>query len=393
MKVFSILSKKTKISLFLGATFAISIVAAIVGQGSSGQPNDAMWKTVPENSLDQNVRRPVVPLIYRTVRLDTAAMARSLASAPMEFTRHASQNPIITLPMPDGTQARFRFEESPVVEAELAAKYPELKTYRAQGVDDPTATCRFDWLPSGFHAIILSPAGTVLVDPYAFGNTTNYITYWKKDAANLAGKFECGVKDSDMPDLPPGVVPNVTSGTQLRTYRLALACTVEYANAVGGGTVAGALAAEVLIMNRVNGVYERDVAIHMNIIANNNLITYAADNLSCGGPCTAANDPYTNDDGGTMLGENVTNLNRRHRRPELRYRPRLQHWRWRHRPARCSLRRKQGSGRNWINKPGRRSVCDRLCRPRNGSPVGREPHLQRHLRQLRWRQSLRRFRL
>ena len=77
---------------------------------------------------------------------------------------------------------------------------------------------------------------------------------------------------------------------------------------MGGNTVAGALAAEVLIMNRVNGVYERDVAIHMNIIANNNLITYAADNLSCGGPCTTANDPYTNNDGGTMLDQNQSTI-------------------------------------------------------------------------------------
>ena len=62
-------------------------------------------------------------------------------------------------------------------------------------------------------------------------------------------------------------------------------------------------------MNRVNGVYERDLAIHMNIVANNNLITYAGDNLSCGGACTGANDPYTNTNGTTMLGQNTTTLN------------------------------------------------------------------------------------
>ena len=113
----------------------------------------------------------------------------------------------------------------------------------------------------------------------------------------------------DMAPLARGeIAPAVTSGTQLRTYRLALACTVEYATAVGGNTVAGALAAEVTVMNRINGVYERDLAIHMNIIANNNLITYAADNLSCGGPCTTTNDPYTNNNGGTMLGQNQTIL-------------------------------------------------------------------------------------
>jgi hypothetical protein len=62
-------------------------------------------------------------------------------------------------------------------------------------------------------------------------------------------------------------------------------------------------------MNRVNGVYERDLAIHMNIVANNNLITYAGDNLSCGGACTGANDPYTNSNGSTMLGQNQTTCN------------------------------------------------------------------------------------
>src|SRR5207247_6296270 len=135
------------------------------------------------------------------------------------------------------------------------------------------------------------PSGPVLIDPYPHGNTTDYITYWKRDAANLAQPFECEFKDSELSSLTDagGVPPTVTSGTQLRTYRLALACTNEYAVAVGGNTIAGALAAEVLIMNRVNGVYEREVAIHYNIIANNNLITYAGDNTSCGGPCTAAN--------------------------------------------------------------------------------------------------------
>ena len=150
----------------------------------------------------------------------------------------------------------------------------------------------------------------MLIDPYAANNTTDYISYWKKDAANTRGQFECGfIDEAELSQLPAREVPPaVTSGTQLRSYRLALAATNEYTVAVGSNTVAGALAAEVLIMNRVNGVYEKDLAIHMNIVANNDLITYAADNLSCGGPCTAANDPYTNNNGGTMLGQNQTNL-------------------------------------------------------------------------------------
>src|SRR6266850_2440824 len=138
MKMFSILSKKTKISLLVSAAFVLSIVAAIFGQVAK-QPNEKMWEAVQERSLDQSAKRLIVPLVYRTVRLDRAALMEALAGAPMEFTREATQNPIIYLPMPDGTMARFRFEESPIMERGLAEKYPGFKTYRAQGVDDPTA--------------------------------------------------------------------------------------------------------------------------------------------------------------------------------------------------------------------------------------------------------------
>src|SRR5204863_7845631 len=99
-------------------------------------------EVVQERSLDQSARRLIVPQVYRTVRLDRAALMQALAGAPMEFTRSATQNPIIYLPMPDGTMSRFRFEESPIVELGLAATYPGLKTYRAQGLDDPAATSR-----------------------------------------------------------------------------------------------------------------------------------------------------------------------------------------------------------------------------------------------------------
>jgi len=91
-----------------------------------------------------------------------------------------------------------------------------------------------------------------------------------------------------------------------------LAGNNEYCSAVGGNTVSGCLAAMVLIMNRVNGVYEKDVALRMVMVANNNLIAYAGDNLTCpvpGGtnPCTSANDPYGN--GTEALSQNTPNLN------------------------------------------------------------------------------------
>jgi len=222
--------------------------------------------------------------------------------------------------MPDGSFQTFEIQHSPIIEAGLAAKFPELAaTYTARGIDDPTATARLDLLPSGFHAMILSTKGTTLIDPYQPDDTENYLVYYKRDFPKR-GDWTCDFgKESaelrltegfDIQNFIPEVSPEVTSGTTLRQYRLALAADYEYCQAVGGGTVSGCLAAQVLIMNRVNGVYERDLAIRMNMIANNDKIVYAAASTNCGGSaCTASNDPYTNSNGSTMLTENTNNLN------------------------------------------------------------------------------------
>ena len=154
MKKLSHSLNKTGVLPAIAAAVILLVTAAQWGRATN-QTNE-MWQSVQERTLDQTAKRTIVPAIYRTVRLDQAALSQALGAAPMEFTREASQNPIIHLPMPDGTLARFRFEESPVMERGLAEKFPSFKTYRAQGVDDPTATSRFDWLPTGFHGIILS---------------------------------------------------------------------------------------------------------------------------------------------------------------------------------------------------------------------------------------------
>lgn len=304
-------------SLRAFAVIALTVLSSIaVFAGSS----DGVWSPIDDSQLRTDGReRLVVPSAYGAFRLDAKAIDRILRDAPRDTGSDArTREVILTLPMPDGSFERFRIEQSLVIEEGLAAKYPELaRTYRGFGIDDPTATARFDFLPSGFHSMILSTRGTFLVDPYfKSGNTTDYVSYLKSNAPRLNNficEFENDEKFSFLSDefdeYFNGDTAEVTSGTQLRTYRLALGATNEYAVAVGGNTIAGTLAAQVLIMNRVNGVYERDLAIHMNIVANNDLIVYAGDQTCAGVACTGANDPYSNTNGSTMLGENTTNLN------------------------------------------------------------------------------------
>ena len=123
-----------------------------------------------------------MPRAYRAFRLEANALRGVLNRAPLES---AAADPagaaILTLPMPDGTYSRFAIYDSPIMEPGLAAQFPDIKTYSGQGLDDPTATIRLDWTPQGFHAMVISSAATVYVDPYSRGDLTNYSSYDKRD--------------------------------------------------------------------------------------------------------------------------------------------------------------------------------------------------------------------
>lgn len=262
------------------------------------------WQTVSENSLKVEKKLHLLkPLAFSLQELDPVSLITVLKNSPKEFSAESRQNPnILLLPMPDGSLQRFRVSESPIMEPGLAVKFPEIKTYAAQGIDDPYATARLDYNPYfGFSAQILSVNGNVFIDPYARGNINYYMSYYTKDYSDTDDPFICHVPDS------PGNTNRIEAsspcrGTQLFTYRLALACTGEYAVAVcspSAPTVPVTLAAMTTSVNRVSGVYENELSVRLILVANNNLLVYL----------DGTTDPYTNNNGSTMLGQNISNLN------------------------------------------------------------------------------------
>ena len=203
----------------------------------------------------------------------------------------------LSLPLPDGGLARFRVMESPIMAPALAAKFPNIKTYVAQGVDDPLATARLDWTIHGFHAQVLSSSGATYIDPYFDGDTATYVVYQKRDYPRPEG-FSCHLEEGDQPAGGANVaVVAAPSGDELRTYRLAVAATGEYTQ-FHGGTVEAGLSAIVTAVNRVTGIYEVEVAVRMELVANNDLVVYT----------DGATDPYTNSNGFAMLSQNQNNL-------------------------------------------------------------------------------------
>jgi hypothetical protein len=291
---------KRSFVFFLCATVvATASVVALASQAA--RPNANLWTPIAADSLAKRPDVPVADGSYTPYRLDVAALEATLRVAPDEAAGlEKSLLPAIALPLPDGTQGRFAFAESPIMEPELAAKFPEILTFVAQGLDDATATARFDLTPAGFHAQIISASGTVYVDPYRRGAKSVYVSYDRRGYLSDT-PMECELLESPEAPLPEtfktgdaGPTSIARAGT-LRTYRLACGATGEY-TAYHGGTKSAAMAAIVTAVNRVDGVYEREVAVRLVLVANNDQIVYTS----------ASQDPYSNTNGSTMLGQNQT---------------------------------------------------------------------------------------
>jgi hypothetical protein len=235
----------------------------------------------------------------RLFAADRAALKQALADAPLEET--TSQGAELELPLPDGSLQRFAVENSPVMAPELADRYPRIQSYRVKGIDDPAITGRLDMSPGGFHAMLTTPQGVVLIDPEG---SEGYLSYFARDyrlaAKRLPGEASpstCLVGDDQQVAYRSIDEYALRTSGSRRIYRLAVAATAEY-TAFHGGTIPSALAAIVTAINRVNEIYGRDLNIGFELVANNDAIIYT----------DASTDPYTNDDGVAMLTENQTNL-------------------------------------------------------------------------------------
>jgi Metallo-peptidase family M12/Secretion system C-terminal sorting domain len=260
------------ISLFFFATTLIV----------SGQ--DIIWSDIPTSSLGAKKAGEITPVEFRALSLIIPALESFLTTIPHEAETNVRQSTkFIDLPMPEGTMQRFQIVESPVMEKELSDKFPLIKTFLGKGIDDPTANVRFDWTPLGFHAMIMQQKGFVFIEPYNRDNIQQYISYYQKDLPIPADQKFCTMQSTIETNLSgKGILPQIPSGNQLRTYRLAVAATGEY-TAQYGGNVANALAAITTVVNQITLIYEVEVAIRFVLIGNNNLIIYT----------NAGTDPYS----------------------------------------------------------------------------------------------------
>lgn len=273
----------------LFAVFAVLIL-------SNGYSQRNFWQLSSDEevaSLDKKERGSIV-LEYHVFALDFAGIKNALSTAVSRESGLPSDL-ILAFPNPNGELEYFRVYEASIMHKELADRYPDIKSYIGIGLDDKTAMIRFSTTIFGFHGMTFSgKLGTSYIDPYTT-DLNYYIVYAKKNTMTT-NTFECLVESSPEPQQevffsPRNNTQALANNGIFRTYRLAMACTTEYAafhvNAAGlnGGTEsqkkAAVLAAMNVTMTRVNGIYERDMALTMQLVPNNdNIIFITSDNFS-----------------------------------------------------------------------------------------------------------------
>ncbi|MES2319905.1 MAG: M12 family metallo-peptidase [Pseudomonadota bacterium] len=138
----------------------------------------------------------IAPRRFRAVTLDKAGMRGFATAAPLERSVAAQSAALtISLPHPDGGFQRFTLVESPIMEAGLAAKHPEIQTFAGKGIDDPSASMRMDITPLGLHASIRSPNGAWYIDPHHQRDDSLHLSYHARDLPNPHGPLREGALD------------------------------------------------------------------------------------------------------------------------------------------------------------------------------------------------------
>ena len=248
---------------------------------------DKAWKTHEggEISVLKSANRESFPQEFKLMQLDLTVLKSSLNNVS-DRTALNRNNVVISIPNADGKLERFQVYEASNFDAELQAQFPQIRSYVGAGIDDKYAVLRMSLDPRGIQTMVLRAGKPAeFMEPYSQDGKI-YAVY---SSSRKRGKlpFTCSTPEQVLTnDLATPEVTARSSAGSLLTFRLALSCNGEYANhfgATNATNVALVLAQFNATMTRVNGVFEKDFAIHMNIVASTtNVIFY-----------NPATDPYT----------------------------------------------------------------------------------------------------
>lgn len=234
---------------------------------------NAQWtKAIPTGTITNKSDNSVY------YQLDINAIRGQLLAA--DKIANTAGSVTIAMPTTEGKIERFAVSSFPVMDETIANQY-QLGSYVGVGIDDPSKYIRFSVAPNDFQSMIISNGKYEFIEP-ATDNKSYYSVHGK---SSKNGAFECTTKEDQasidkLKELYKNEIGEKSGNKKFHTLRLAMSTTGEYTAYFGG--VAGALTQINATMTRVNGIFEKEFNLHLNMIAANNLIF-----------TNASTDPYS----------------------------------------------------------------------------------------------------
>lgn len=205
-------------------------------------------------------------------KLDLGLLQSQLKNA-QEMGQNATPV-VISIPTLNGKVERFNVYSFPVIAKDLADQY-QLGSYVGASVDNPSRYLRFSLAPNDFQSMVIDDSGYEFIEPlstdktvYAvhpksMKNSNGFLCTTNESPAAKQQMEELLKKGKSFTNQPTNFAKS--SDKKYRTMRLAMSVTAEYTQFFGG--VAGAITQINATMTRVNGVFEKDFALHLNVLS------------------------------------------------------------------------------------------------------------------------------
>lgn len=259
------------------------------------------WKNIENLDIEPSDNADL-PNRYRSIQLDMNSLNEFLQVVPERFSPEANQAlTLIDIPFPNGEIHTFRISKTNVMHPDLASRYPQIKTFSGISVERKNMTLALSMNGAEIRASILNGKEKIRILPLKNNLDRVHISFYVRDLKQETFEpWKCEVmkeaKQILKKDNPP--LPESAGDCQLRTYRLALACTGGYSQKFGG-TKNSVMAELVSTVANLNAVLEREVGIFLEMVPNNDDLIFL----------NANTDGYTEGDRGAMINENVDKCN------------------------------------------------------------------------------------
>ncbi|MCH7523691.1 MAG: hypothetical protein IIC74_01445, partial [Bacteroidetes bacterium] len=166
----------------------------------SAQKSDDLWVRITKEDVSktQEAIRNSEPSKAMFYQLNFNGLKSILQSAPDRNSFKGASNITVSFPTENGNFETFRIKEASNMTLELQAKFPEIRSYIGQGIDNPSAIIRFSVSPEkGLSSMVLSNKKTVFIEPYT-NDLSTYIVFINsstdKNNSSIKNKFNANNK-------------------------------------------------------------------------------------------------------------------------------------------------------------------------------------------------------